>query len=77
MARIEDIEKFNYKTIPIPDNATNGDVIKTLFNVEDDDIKTFKLSNMAVVDTWDWRMDTTLDWWNAPYKENTDGSNNN
>lgn len=65
---LRDIEPSLDGGILLPTNCTNGDVIKTLFNVKDDDIKTFKLSNMAIVDTWDWRMEMNLDWWNAPYK---------
>ena len=43
--------------ITIPDNATNGDVIKALFpnGVPKDVI-------------WTLSFDKCLDWWNAPYK---------
>ena len=45
-----------YKGIPIPDNATNGDMIKTLFS------NTF--DNFCERTTWEWNR-----WWNAPYQK--------
>ena len=42
----------------IPDNATNGDMIKALFNNSLDDFK----------HTWGGGT-ITDDWWNAPYKK--------
>lgn len=41
---------------PIPDNATNGDVVKTLFS------NTF--DNFCERTTWEWNR-----WWNSPYQK--------
>ena len=67
MVQIEDIEKFNYKTIPLPDNATNGDIIKAIFP------EVF-VTNCKLVDKVGYfNFDT--DWWNSPYKENIKDGN--
>lgn len=55
--------------ITIPDNATNGDVIKLLFSKatyfnEDSSCATMKV-NMGELDEY---VDFYIDWWNAPYK---------
>jgi hypothetical protein len=56
---------------PIPDNATNGDVIKAIFpNTEVDD---YDYGKDPVIDVYG--IDDTeyitlrKDWWNAPYKK--------
>jgi hypothetical protein len=56
---------------PIPDNATNGDVIKAIFpNTEVDD---YDYGKDPVIDVYG--IDNTeyitlrKDWWNAPYKK--------
>ena len=41
---------------PIPDNATNGDIVKTLF--------TNTLDNFCERTTFNWNS-----WWNAPYQK--------
>ena len=41
---------------PIPDNATNGDVVKTLFSNT--------LDNFCERTTWEWNR-----WWNSPYQK--------
>ena len=41
---------------PIPDNATNGDIVKTLF--------TNTLDNFCERTTFEWSS-----WWNAPYQK--------
>ena len=52
--------------IPIPDNATNGDMIKTVFNVnvEDDFCQSIgiKLNDSNYVQF-------NKGWWNAPYQK--------
>ena len=52
-----------YNFIEIPDNATNGDVIKTLFpNVERCGVVLMdNLENIIATNV-------NLGWWNAPYK---------
>ena len=50
--------------IPIPDNATNGDVIKALFPR----IKTKKFTTFLRVIEGEEYIPMTYDWWNAPYK---------
>ena len=77
MAKIEDIEKFNYKTIPLPDNATNGDVIKALFpDIEIADSKALDkiYTGIPFGDLIGANVDCMREWWNAPYKEQTDGN---
>lgn len=76
MARIEDIEKFNYKTIPIPGNATNGDLILSsgLFKVEKESCDGIFIY-VSCVGMPLQLMEFSRDWWNAPYKEKKDGSN--
>lgn len=50
----------------IPDNATNGDVIKAIFDVTE----VRQLDCCAFIDTSDdANMRTYKDWWNAPYKK--------
>lgn len=59
--------------IPIPDNATNGEILKTMFpNIEADEAKTNTGGYIEVkyLDTTD-KCDATAfrkNWWNAPYK---------
>lgn len=48
--------------IKIPDNATNGDVIKAIFPETKDLTGRFGVYLES-------------EWWSAPYKENKDGSN--
>ena len=53
------------KSIVIPKNATNGDVIKAVFDVTE----VRQLDCCAFIDTSDdANMRTYKDWWNAPYK---------
>lgn len=60
------IEKIANGT-PIPDNATNGDVIKAMFpnawrsNYIDSD-------NKCTLYIDDYELEVDIDWWNAPYK---------
>ena len=58
------------QAIPIPDNATNGDVIKAIFpNVYSEEC------DYDIFITLDGDTRFTYDWWNAPYKrggENAD-----
>ena len=49
---------------PIPENATNGDVIKALFPR----IKTKKFSTFLRVIEGEEYIPMTYDWWNSPYK---------
>ena len=60
----------------LPRNATNGDVIKALFP----ETKS-RLDERTGIMLVKWEDGTTkcykADWWNTPYKENKDGSNNN
>ena len=56
--------------IVIPDNATNGDVIKALFPNEE-------LFEQGYASTYYGCMRFDTDWWNAPYKELNNETNNN
>ena len=46
---------------PIPDNATNGDMIKAMFPNE-------LLTSITSTLWWGDNMSFYKDWWNAPYK---------
>lgn len=46
---------------PIPDNATNGDVVKAMFPNE-------LLTSITSTLWWGDNMSFNKDWWNAPYK---------
>ena len=61
----ESLEKQVINAIPIPDNATNGDIIKAMFPNLKGREKTFEINvtvNINPIGTF------TVDWWNAPYK---------
>lgn len=62
---VESIEELpTVPAIPIPDNATNGDVIKALFPR----IKTKKFTTFLRVIEGEEYIPMTYDWWNSPYK---------
>ena len=50
--------------IPIPENATNGDMIKAMFPNEQIQI----LNNTVFVGRTNEEMIFSIKWWNAPYK---------
>lgn len=54
----------SFPAIPIPDNATNGDVIKALFPR----IKIKKFPTFLRVIEGEEYIPMTYDWWNSPYK---------
>lgn len=57
------------KAIPIPDNATNGDMIKDMFPnaiIEINEIGSMVHVKYNNHTCW---VNYELDWWNAPYKE--------
>ena len=60
-------ESKPYLMIPLPDGATNGDVIKALFPhiiVRED----FDLEGFVEADGLDKCTTFYTEWWNAPYK---------
>jgi len=61
----------------IPDNATNGDIIKALFPsaVYNENQYLTVTMDCQVRDTMHFVSQFDLDWWNAPYKEHKDGTN--
>lgn len=71
-SNIEDMQDVIYAlrdystvpAIPIPEGATNGDVIKALFPR----IKTKKFTTFLRVIEGEEYIPMTYDWWNAPYK---------
>ena len=69
--------------LTIPDNPTNGDMIKALWNLSDNDIDigfgtVYVYTNIRVFNGQDReRLFFNKDWWNAPYKENKDANNDN
>ena len=64
---------------PIPDNATNGDVLKTLFPPLKVEMSVFKNINAthhrSIDDHHGFQMVCGTDWWNAPYKADKEESN--
>ena len=61
---VEDEPTVN--AIPIPDGATNGDMIKLVFNAEDIGLDYFRNQwGVHMADGYDRYFN--LDWWNAPY----------
>ena len=60
-----------HKAIIIPENATNGDMIRALFpNAEIEEIRgSFDKEKLLGYRTWlgGRSQDYPLDWWNAPY----------
>ena len=70
--RPKDYEIAVINGTPIPDNATNGDVIKTMFG--DDKVSAFMgyVRIMAKVGNWCNEgvvAEFDKDWWNAPYQK--------
>ena len=57
--------KLLKNAIPIPDNATNGDVIKAMFPTYDIEIEGNYVT--CWIDEYKW-IGFNGDWWNAPYK---------
>ena len=66
-----------HNAIIIPQNATNGDVIKTMFSVVGFTPLTWHISSdrkegfhVHIEDCFkdDFRLTVSKDWWNAPYK---------
>lgn len=60
--------------IPIPDNATNGDMIKAIFSNLEGKEKAFEIEvnvNKNKVGN------ISVDWWNAPYKVESERVNEN
>jgi hypothetical protein len=67
------------KIIIIPDGATNGDMVKAMFNITDNDIDeglstTYIYTKTRVLkggsqDYLRERITFNRDWWNAPYNE--------
>lgn len=69
-ALIDTVEhEISYMTddLTIPDNPTNGDIIKAMFS----DIK-YEILNNTVLTNMDNGAWFSLDWWNAHYERNTD-----
>ena len=61
------IGKIILNSTPIPDNATNGDVIKAMFPNAD-----IEIHNITVYVIFDMRSNVIsfdLDWWKAPYQK--------
>lgn len=59
------IKSISQKVITIPDEATNGDVIRALFYVKN--VEELGCCTFASI-AGDSDMRVYKDWWNAPYK---------
>ena len=56
---------------PIPDNATNGDVIKAMFSKAGIEIR--NITVYVIFDMHSNVISFDLDWWNAPYQRGGKG----
>ena len=55
---------------PIPDNATNGDVIKVMFDTTEEDFyDEDRMVDVYGLDRTDDPSTFYADWWNAPYQK--------
>jgi len=67
---VKEIGDYNipiYNAIIIPNNATNGDVVKAMFPVQCKNMG--NENNGIVVDFYGDLHTFDKDWWNAPYKK--------
>ena len=72
-ANISDVLKVLENCIEIPNGATNGDMIKTIFpNIEIEGIG----GEIKCIATKNGTSYFALDWWNAPYKKGTTNGSN-
>lgn len=53
---------------PIPDNATNGDIMNAMFDIVEDKHQDKGTINLYFFDL-DIAIVVSLDWWNAPYQK--------
>jgi len=70
-------EADTVNAIVIPKNATNGDVIKALFpNIKINDIDCLKMIYTGIdhKNMIGFNLDATKEWWNAPYKAESEGN---
>ena len=63
-------EKDLSRIIVIPNNATNGDVIKALFSIFKETFTYYRTVKVYGIDCEELPTEFLTDWWNAPYKEN-------
>ena len=72
-----DVLRVLKNCIEIPDNATNGDIIKAMFpNIEPEVVEYIKYIGESKVHGKEVVLETSirfeLDWWNAPYRRETE-----
>ena len=62
-----ELDYYTVQAIPIPNNATNGDIRRMIFPSE----KVMELENIVVVmgENKEYQHHYSKDFWNAPYKE--------
>lgn len=59
-----------YKATPIPDNVTNGDVIKAIFDTTEEHFyDEDRMVDVYGLDRTDDPSTFYADWWNAPYQK--------
>ena len=61
-------EKDLNRIVVIPDNATNGDIIKTLFDVKEVRKYRTRVTVWTLLNGNIEPIDFQLKWWNTPYK---------
>ena len=62
--------KEEIEQLPIPNNATNGDIIKAMFDIEIVDDFAFSYGIKLTDSNY---VQFNKDWWNAPYKAESEG----
>ena len=58
------------EAIPTPKDATNGDILRTIFPKAKYELQKFYEEDTIVFDLDGFYMRISSDWWNSPYKEN-------
>ena len=66
-------EKDLNRIVVIPNNATNGQVIKSMFSISKETFTNYSTVEVYGLDDEKTSTEFYADWWNAPYKK---GENN-
>ena len=68
-AMCSDVLDVLSRCVEIPDNATNGDIMKAIFDIVEDEHQDKGTINLYFFDL-DIAIVVSLDWWNALYERN-------
>ena len=67
------IKSISQKAIIIPNETTNGGILKVLFPSEEWKFYFDDNDTLALIESSDGSLSIFSDWWNAPYKKEGDG----